>query len=100
MRAFKTVFWVLIAALLIAFAYANPDVASVHIWPGLVWTPPTWALVIGTLAIGFVPTWLIQSTTRWRLARRIASLEATLAAQSHALNTKPPVDAIPGDPGY
>ncbi len=101
MRAVKTVFWVVIAALLLAFAYANPDVANVHIWPGLVWSPPTWALVIGALAIGFVPTWLIHSAARWRLARRISTLEATLAAQAHALNTHTPVDhsVIPGDPG-
>ena len=101
MRAVKTIIWLVIAVLLVAFAYANPDVANVHIWPGLVWSPPTWALVIGALAIGFAPTWLIQSATRWRLARRIASLEATLAAQSHAINTRAPVDhgVIPGDPG-
>ena len=86
MRVLKTIFWLLIAAVLIAFTYANPDSVAVHIWPGLIWETRAPGLVIGALAIGFVPTWLILSATRWRLTRRIAALEATLAAQSLAIN--------------
>jgi hypothetical protein len=84
MRALKTGFWLLLAAGLIAFTYANPDAIAVHIWPGLIWETRAPGLVIGALAIGFLPTWLIHRTTRWRLSRRIATLEATLAAQAYA----------------
>jgi hypothetical protein len=86
MRVAKTLFWLLFAVILIAFTYANPDPVAVHIWPGLIWETRAPGLVIGGLAIGFVPTWLIASATRWRLTRRIASLEATLAAQAQAAN--------------
>lgn len=87
MRVLKTILWLLIAAVLIAFTYANPDAVAVHIWPGLIWETRAPGLVIGALAIGFVPTWLILSASRWRLVRRIATLEATLAVQSHTMNT-------------
>jgi len=86
MRALKTCFWVVIVALLFAFTYGNPDPVAVHIWPGLIWETRAPALVIGALLLGFVPTSLILRATRWRLSRRIATLETTVAAQAHALN--------------
>jgi len=85
MGALKTVFWVVVVAVLLAFIYGNPDPVAVHIWPGLIWETKSWALVIGSLLIGFVPISLMLRATRWRLSRRIATLEATLAAQAHAL---------------
>lgn len=85
MRALKTGFWILIVVGLFAFTYGNPDPIAVHIWPGLIWETKAPALVIGSLLIGFVPTSLILRATRWRMARRIGTLEATLAAQAHAL---------------
>jgi putative membrane protein len=97
MRAVKTVFWIVVAIALIAVAYANPKTADVQIWPGLIWEPPTWALVIGALAIGFFPTWLILSTHRWRLARRITSLEASLAVHSHTINTHADPVVVPDE---
>lgn len=85
MNALKTVYWIVVVTLLLAFIYGNPDPVAVHIWPGLIWETKAWALVVGSLLIGFVPTSLMLRATRWRLARRIATLEATLAAQAHAL---------------
>jgi hypothetical protein len=85
MGALKTGFWIAVVAVLLAFIYGNPDPVAVHIWPGLIWETRAWALVIGSLLIGFVPVSLMLRATRWRMARRIATLEATLAAQAHAL---------------
>jgi len=100
MRALKTVFWVLVVVALFAFTYANADPIAVHIWPGLIWETKAPALVIGALLIGFVPTSLMLRATRWRMSRRISTLEATLAAQTYALThpaekTGPFVDTIP-----
>ncbi len=99
MRALKTVFWLLVLAGLFAFTYGNPDTIAVHIWPGLIWETRAPALVIGALVIGWLPTWLVHRTTRWRLARRIATLEATLAAQaqaaSHVLHPAEPYPDAP-----
>jgi len=104
MRTIKTIFWVVITALLLAFIYINPGPIIVHIWPGspgISVETRAWALIVACLLVGFVPTWLIMSAQRWRMARRIASLESMLAAQSHTLNThaQATVDPIvvPGD---
>lgn len=86
MRALKTGFWVLVVAALLAFAYANDDRVTVHFLGSLAVDTKMWALVIGALLIGFVPSSLMHRTTRWRLSRRIATLEATLAAQAQAAN--------------
>ncbi len=94
MRTLKTGTWLVVIAGLLAFTYANPDPIAVHIWPGLIWETKASALVIGALIAGFVPTWLVYRTTRWRLQRRIASLEASLMAQAQSYNEPPP----PADP--
>ncbi|WP_353230083.1 LapA family protein [Novosphingobium sp.] len=85
MRGLKIGWVVLLVVVLFAFTYANPDPIAVHIWPGLIWETKASALVIGALLIGFVPTSLINRATQWRLNRRIAALEATLATQTIAM---------------
>ena len=85
MRALKTAFWLVVVIGLFAFTYANTDPIAVRIWPGLIWETRAPALVIGALLVGFVPTSLMLRATRWRMNRRITTLEATLAAQAHAL---------------
>jgi len=104
MRTIKTIFWVLAAVLLMAFIYINPAPITVRIWPGnpgISVDTKAWALIVASLLVGFVPTWLIMSAQRWRMARRIAALESTLAVQSHTLNThaQAAVDpvVVPGD---
>jgi uncharacterized integral membrane protein len=85
MGALKTGFWIAVVAVMLVFIYGNPDPVAVHIWPGLIWETRSWALVIGALLIGFVPTSLMARATRWRLSRRITALEATLSTQAQAL---------------
>lgn len=94
MRALKTVFWLLVVAGLVGFTVANWQPVGIHIWPGLIWETKLPALVIGALLIGLVPTWLVHRTTRWRLSRRIATLESTLAAQAVAAHSSQPPVAV------
>ncbi|EGD59162.1 hypothetical protein Y88_1224 [Novosphingobium nitrogenifigens DSM 19370] len=84
MKVLITGFWLLAGAALIAFTVANWGPVDIRIWPGLIWETKLPALVIGALLIGFLPTWLVHRTTRWRLSRRITTLESTLAAQAQA----------------
>ena len=94
MRALKTVFWILVVVALFAFTYANDSYITIHLWPGISVDTKPWVLVIVALLIGFVPTSLMLRATRWSMGRRIANLEATLAAQAHALTH--PRDAATG----
>ncbi len=84
MRTLTTGCWIVLFVALLAFTYANPETVAVHIWPGLIWETRAPALVIGALLLGFVPTSLAGRAARWRLARRVAALEASLASQALA----------------
>lgn len=79
MAIVRTIFWVLLAVALVLFAVYNWDRIVVLIWPTLVLETPLPALVISAFLLGLVPMWALHRTTRWRLRRRIAGLEAMLA---------------------
>lgn len=82
MRMLRTVFWVLVVAVLAAFTAANWQPVEVRIWEGLLLETRLPALVILAFLIGLVPMWLLYRTTRWRLTRRIANLETSLGAKA------------------
>jgi len=81
MQIIRTIFWVLIAVALVLFAVNNWVPVSVIVWSDLVLDTKLAALVISAFLLGLVPTWLYHRAMRWRLSRRIASLETSLAAQ-------------------
>jgi len=81
MQVLRTIFWVLLAVVLVLFAVNNWTPVQVRIWEDLVLDTKLAALVIAAFLAGLVPMWLIHRTVRWRLGRRIATLETSLAAQ-------------------
>lgn len=76
MQFIKTLFWVLLAVLLVAFSYNNWESASVLVWDQTRLDTKLPVLVIGSFLLGFLPMWLVYRTSRWRMARRIDSLES------------------------
>ncbi|MCH7629424.1 MAG: DUF1049 domain-containing protein [Proteobacteria bacterium] len=97
MKILRTIFWLLVVAALAAFTVANWQPVEVRIWQGLVLDTKLPALVIFAFVLGFAPTWLVYRTTRWRLTKRIATLEANLAAPSASL-TSTQLDAAAPQP--
>lgn len=81
MQIIRTIFWVLLAVALVLFALNNWVPVEVRIWDNLILESKLAALVVAAFLLGLVPAWLLYRTTRWRLNRRIATLESTLAAQ-------------------
>lgn len=75
MQFIKTLFWVLLAVLLVAFSYNNWVSVTVFIWEGTLLDTKLPVLVIGSYLLGFLPIWLLYRTSRWRMKRRIDSLE-------------------------
>ncbi|HEY9092893.1 hypothetical protein [Parasphingorhabdus sp.] len=94
MQFIKTLFWVILAVILVVFAVNNWTLASVQIWGDVRVDTKLPVLVIGAFLLGFVPLWLLHRTTKWRLSRRIKSLEAA-AQPAPKVETKP--DASPLD---
>lgn len=94
MQFIKTLFWVILAVILVVFAVNNWTLASVQIWGDVRIDTKLPVLVIGAFLLGFVPLWLIHRTTKWRLNRRIKTLE--VAAQP-APKEEPKAEVAPLD---
>ena len=80
MQIVRTVMWVLLAVVLVLFAINNWQTVEVRIWNSLILETRLAALTIAAFLLGLVPMWLLHRTVRWRLNRRIASLEASVGA--------------------
>lgn len=87
MQFIKTLFWVLLAILLVAFSYNNWNDVTVKIWSDTLLDTKLPMLIIGSFLLGFVPMWMVYRGARWTSKRRITSLENRLET--------PPVSAPP-----
>lgn len=94
MQVIRTIFWVIVTAMLVAFIAMNWTKVPVNIWPlddgnylHLEWPVGIVALVF--FLLGVLPMWLVHRAGRWRLNRRIHSLENTVTA-STATPAPPP----------
>jgi lipopolysaccharide assembly protein A len=78
----RTLVWIVITIILVAFIAMNWQRAPVNIWPlessylQLDWPVGFTALVF--FLLGFIPMWLYHRAGRWRWQRRMASLEHSL----------------------
>ncbi len=89
MQIVRTLIWIVVLVAVALFSFANWDErATVHIWSNLVWDTRLPAVVIVSFLLGMVPTWMLLRGTKWRLERRIATLEN--AARSAALSRHNP----------
>lgn len=93
MQVVRTILWVLLFVGLMAFSFFNWKPVEVTIWDNLVLETKVPALVIVSFLLGMIPTWLLHRGTKWRMNRRIKTLEN--AAKSAAITpaTTPPVPA-------
>ena len=94
MQLIRTIVWVLLVVALLLFSINNWQPVEVKIWEGLVLETRLPALVIVSFLAGLLPMWLLHKGARWRLNRRIASLENSV--RSVAIST--PSNASPSNP--
>ena len=84
MQILRTALWVLIAVIVSSFVWMNWHKSPVNLWPleagflHVEWPVGIIALVF--FLLGLIPTWLLAKAARWRLHRRIATLDNTLKA--------------------
>lgn len=97
MQFIKTLFWVVLAVVLVVFAVNNWSPVSVIIWEDIRADTKLPVLVIGAFLLGFLPLWLLHRTQKWRLTRRIRTLEEAARPKTTVTPTPVPV-AKPVDP--
>ena len=93
MQVVRTNVWVLLLAALLVFSAFNWTPVEVKIWQGLVLETKIPALVIISFLLGLLPMWLLYQGSKWRLHRRISSLET--AHRTAVANTTPPPSPAP-----
>jgi uncharacterized integral membrane protein len=86
MQFLKTLFWVILAVLLVLFARGNWKVVTIDLWGGLQADVKLPVLVLLAFLIGFVPTFLIYRARLWALKRRLET-----QAQVHVANMPGPI---------
>ena len=102
MQAIRTIVWVLIAIVFVAFVAINWVSVPVNLWPRsdgnyLHFNWPVGFVAIVAYLLGLLPAWLLGRANVWRLNRRIASLENSLkaATPSAPIATTTPLEAHP-----
>ncbi len=96
MQIFRTIIWVLLLVGLLLFSVANWDpTVTVRIWQGIVVDTKIPAIVIVSFAIGFFPMWLYHRASKWRMQRKIVSLETATRTAATVPVTHHPYDEEP-----
>ncbi|MEW9856273.1 lipopolysaccharide assembly protein LapA domain-containing protein [Novosphingobium sp. M1R2S20] len=85
MQVIRTLLWVTLTAILVAFIAMNWTKVPVNFWPltGGNYVHFEWPVGVVALVFflfGAVPMWLVHRAAQWRLKRRIHSLENTMLA--------------------
>jgi len=75
----RIVLWVVLLFGVLVFSWANWDQrVSVTIWDQLIVETNAPALMIVSFLLGFAPLFFLHRTSRWRLNRRVRSLEKAI----------------------
>lgn len=96
MQIVRTILWVLIAVVLMLFAFTNWTPVTINLWGGKVLD--TWLPIVAFVSflIGLVPVWLLHVATKWRMRRRLVSAERALAsASSTSVIARPATSVVP-----
>jgi len=92
MQLIRTLLLLVITITLVAFIAINWQSVPLNLWPlqdgnyvHFEW--PVGFIVLVSIAVGFIPMWLLHKGARWRLNRRITFLENTLKSASQSQPT-------------
>jgi putative membrane protein len=92
MQFLKTLFWVILAVVLVLFGHANWNMVTVALWGGLQADIKLPVLVIGAFLIGFLPTLILYRARIWSLKRRLEAQTMVHVANGPVIagRTRPP----------
>jgi uncharacterized integral membrane protein len=94
MQFLKTLFWVLLAVVVVLFAARNWTPVTLNLWGDIQADIKMPILLLIFFLIGFLPTWLLMRTRIWTHRRKIESLERSrISSAQHS-----PVEEENGEP--
>jgi putative membrane protein len=77
MHFLKTLFWVLVAVIVVLFASRNWNVVTLNLWGDIQADIKIPVLLLIIFLFGFCPTWLVMRTRLWSYRRRLEAVERT-----------------------
>lgn len=80
MQFLKTLFWVLIAVVVVLFASRNWSDVTLSLWSDIQADIKLPLLLLIVFLIGFLPTWLIMRARVWSHRRRVEAMERNRVA--------------------
>jgi uncharacterized integral membrane protein len=80
MQFLKTLFWVLVAVVVVLFASRNWSDVTLNLWGDIQADIKIPILLLIVFLLGWLPTWLIMRARLWSARRRIEAFERTRAA--------------------
>ena len=93
MQFLKTLFWVLIAVVVVLFATRTWSDVSLSLWSDIQADIKLPVLLLIVFLLGFLPTWLTMRARLWSHRRRIDVMErnriASLPAETPVAETEP-----------
>ena len=92
MQFLKTLFWVILAVVMVLFAYTNWQPVTLKLWGGLEADVKLPILVLFAFLLGFVPTFIVYRARLWSLRRRLET-QATAHVVSHPAPARPATPA-------
>jgi uncharacterized integral membrane protein len=82
MQFLKTLFWVLVAVIVVLFATRNWTDVTLNLWGDIQADIKIPLLLLIFFLLGFLPTWLILRARIWSLNRRVEALDRSRASSS------------------
>lgn len=75
MQFLKTLFWVLVAVIVVLFSVRNWFDVTINLWGDIQADIKLPILLLIVFLIGFLPTWSLMRTRLWSHRRRIEAME-------------------------
>ena len=91
MQFLKTLFWVVLAVVVVLFAHANWSIVTLNLWGGLEADVKLPVLLLAAFLLGFLPTFILYRAKLWSLRRRETHVQSRVANAPGAAAAEGPV---------
>ncbi|HEX8528004.1 hypothetical protein [Allosphingosinicella sp.] len=82
MQFLKTLFWVILAIVLVLFAGKNWHPVTIELWGGLLADVKLPLLVLVAFLAGFLPTFFVYRARVWALKRRLETVQPAVVGNT------------------
>ena len=79
MQFLKTLFWIVLTVIAVAFAFKNWAPVEVLLWGNIVVEVKLPILLLAAFLLGLVPMFILHRATRWRLRRRLENAQRAIS---------------------